>query len=227
MNEHEKELIAMLLGDARPAPGLERWLETKTGRREIAAYRRALSALEQLYRNVATSGSRRIAYYDAVTTPIGRLLVAATDSGLVRIAFRQREASFVTALRKRLGAEVVRSRSRTAEIVSQLRAYFAGARREFDVPLDLNALTSFQRRVLLATTKVPSGKVVSYGDIARRIGRPRGSRAVGQALGRNPVPIVIPCHRVVGSGGRLGGYTGGLDVKKTLLRLEGALAAVG
>ena len=106
-----------------------------------------------------------------------------------------------------------------------LHALYERAR--FDLRLDLSELTPFHRRVLLAAAEVPAGKVVSYGEIARRIGRPAGSRAVGQALGRNPVPIVIPCHRVVAAGGQLGGYTGGLDIKRKLLRLEGALAATG
>jgi len=130
-------------------------------------------------------------------------------------------------LRRRLGAEVVRSPARTADIVHQLRAYFAGERRTFDVRVDLSRLTPFHQRVLLAAASVPAGQVVSYGEIARRIGQPRGSRAVGQALGRNPIPIVIPCHRVVASGGKLGGYTGGLAIKKKLLRIEGAVAAAG
>ena len=241
MKTHDDELIAMLLGDARPSPRLERWLGTDTGRRELAAYRQALSALQRLYGKVgaskprvgpsnprvAPSKPRRAAYYCAIPTPIGRVLVAATDAGLVRVSFRQSEASFVAELRQRLDADVIRSPARTAAIVDQLRAYFAGERRTFDVPVDLRDVTPFQRRVLLAAAKVPAGQVVSYGEIARRIGQPRGSRAVGQALGRNPIPIVIPCHRVVAAGGGLGGYTGGLVIKKKLLRIEGALAATG
>ena len=109
-----------------------------------------------------------------------------------------------------------------AEIVEQLEAYFAGRRRAFDLRIDLSRATPFQRRVLLATRAVPSGTVVSYGEIARRIAQPKASRAVGQALGHNPVPIVIPCHRIVAGSGRLGGYTGGLHIKKKLLGLEAA-----
>lgn len=227
MKTHEDALIAMLLGDAPASPQLARWLATAAGRLELAAYRAALRALRKIPGDATIATARRTVYYDAVETPIGRVLVAATDDGLVRLAFRQREAPFVTALRQWLRAEVVRSPLQTADVVRQLRAYFAGRRRSFDLPLDLGKLTSFQRRVLRAAARVPAGRVVSYGDLARRIGQPRGSRAVGQALGRNPVPIVVPCHRVVASGGGLGGYTGGLDIKRKLLRLEGALAAGG
>jgi methylated-DNA-[protein]-cysteine S-methyltransferase len=221
MAKHTDALIAMLLDDAPATPALERWLDTADGKRELAAYRRTLGALDRLY----AAEPRPVAYYCAVTTPIGRVLVAATAAGLVRVSFRQSEATFAAELRRQLGVDVVRSPQRTAGIVHQLRSYFAGERRAFDVQVDLRQLTPFQRRVLAATARVPAGRVVSYGDIARRIGRPGGGRAVGQALTRNPVPIVIPCHRVVAAGGRIGGYAGGLTIKRKLLRLEGALAA--
>jgi len=225
MITHDDELIALLLGDRRRSAALGRWLGTLEGRRELAAYRRTLEALAALYGDAAAA-PRRTIYYCALPTPIGRVFVAAGEAGLVRLSFRQSEASFVAELR-RLGADVVRSPARTADIVHQLRAYFAGERRSFDVRLDLRHTTPFQRRVLLAAARVPAGQVVSYGEIARRIGQPQGSRAVGQALGQNPVPIVIPCHRVIAAGGRIGGYTGGLGIKRRLLRLEGARAAAG
>jgi len=227
MKKHDDGLIAMLLGDARPSPALRRWLETAPGRREIAAYRQTLGALHRLYGEVRASRPRPPVHYCAIPTPIGRVLVAATDAGLVRVSFRRSEGSFVAELRRQLGRDVVRSAARTSAIVRQLRAYFAGERRTFDVRCDLRHLTPFQRRVLMAASEVPAGQVVSYGEIARRIGRPGGSRAVGQALGRNPIPIVIPCHRIVAAGGGLGGYTGGLGIKRKLLRIEGALAATG
>ena len=223
MAKHTDALIAMLLGDAPTTPTLEPWLATADGKRELAAYRRTLGALDRLYK----ATPRPVAYYCAVATPIGRLLVAATASGLVRVSFRQSEATFLSELRRTFGVDVVRSSQRTAGVVHQLRSYFAGERKAFDIQVDLRQLTPFQRRVLAATARVPSGQVVSYGDIARRIGRPGGGRAVGQALTRNPVPIVIPCHRIVASGGRIGGYAGGLTIKRKLLRLEGALAANG
>ena len=227
MSKRDDELIAVVLGDARPSAELARWLATDEGRGELGAYRQALGVLDRVYRDVRVPEPRRTVYYCALQTPIGRVLVAATEAGLVRVSFRRTEAWFAKELRRRLGAEVVRSPARTADIVHQLRAYFAGERRTFDVRVDLSRLTPFHQRVLLAAASVPAGQVVSYGEIARRIGQPRGSRAVGQALGRNPIPIVIPCHRVVASGGKLGGYTGGLAIKKKLLRIEGAVAAAG
>ena len=223
MTKHDQALIAMLLGDAPPSPTLVRWLETDRGQREAAAYRRTLAALDRTYREPATV--LRPIHYCAVQSPIGRLFVAASEAGLVRVAFGGSEASFLRELRA-LGAEPVRSEERTAEVVHQLRAYFAGERRAFDVRFDLSGISPFQRRVLMAAASVPAGEVVSYGEIARRIGQPGGSRAVGQALGRNPIPIIIPCHRVVAVGG-IGGYGGGLARKRKLLRLEGALAATG
>ncbi len=226
MTRRNHELIGTLLGDARPSGALRRWLDTTDGRRELLAYRQALAALDRLHGAPTAKPSRAVVYYCTLATPVGRVLVAASDAGLVRVLFRRAEASFVTELRRQLGTEVVRSPERTAEIVHQLRAYFAGRRRAFDLQVDLRRLTAFQRRVLLAAAAVPAGEVVSYGEIARRIGRPRGGRAVGQALGANPVPIVIPCHRVVAASG-IGGYGGGLAIKRKLLRLEGALVATG
>jgi methylated-DNA-[protein]-cysteine S-methyltransferase len=229
MTRRDVELIGAVLGDRRPGPGLARWLATEPGRRELAAYRQALRALHELHgarvvRRVPGARAPRAVHWTSISAPIGRVLVAVGEAGLVRVRFRQSEAAFVAELERQLGVRAVRSPTQTAEAVDQLRAYFAGRRRGFDLPVDLRHVTPFVRRVLTATMRVPAGDLVSYGDIARRIGRPRGSRAVGQALGRNPIPIVIPCHRVIAAGGRLGGYTGGLAVKRRLLRLEGALA---
>ena len=227
MKRRDLELIAAVLGDSRPGPGLARWLATEPGRREFAAHRRALRALRELYgsRLVDRAGGAAAVHYTSLAAPIGRVLVAVGDAGLVRLGFRQSEAAFVAELERQLGVRAVRSPAETAAVVEQLRAYFAGRRRRFDVSVDLRHVTPFVRRVLTATMQVPAGNLVSYGDIARRIGQPKGSRAVGQALGRNPIPIIIPCHRVIAAGGRIGGYTGGLAIKRRLLRLEGVLAA--
>jgi methylated-DNA-[protein]-cysteine S-methyltransferase len=220
MSTRETELIAILLGDAPPSPAMTRWLTTAAGRRELGAYEKTLRALRRLYGAVRVPPTPPV-YYTALRTPIGRVAVAATDAGLVRIAFRRSAAAFASELRQRLHAEVIESADKLAGAVGQITAYFAGERRRFDVPIDLRMATPFQRRVLRATASVPAGRVVSYGEIAQRIGCPRGSRAVGQALGRNPIPIVIPCHRIVAADGGLGGYTGGLEIKKKLLAIEG------
>src|SRR5262249_42570986 len=213
--------------DAPASPALDTWLRSPAGRRELAAYRRALGTFTRVYGAIRAPRPRPAAYYCAISRPIGRVLVAATDAGVGRGSFRRRRVSSVPEPRERLALEVLPPPPRTARIVHQLRAYFDGERRRFDVQIDFRHVSAFQRRVLLAAARVPAGQVVSYGEIARRIGRPRGSRAVGQALGHNPVPIVIPCHRVVAAGGMLGGYTGGLAIKKRLLRIEGALARSG
>jgi methylated-DNA-[protein]-cysteine S-methyltransferase len=221
MNQREKELIAVVLGDAKPSPALKRWLETEEGRRELDAYRRTLSAVERLYGNVPEVEAR--VYYAALATPVGKLFTAVTDRGLVCVSYESNEAAFVKQLR-RLKMTAVRSAEKLAAVHAQLKAYFAGERKTFDVPLDLRLMTAFQRKVLTAAMKVSAGQVVSYAELARRIGKPTASRAVGQALGHNPIPIVVPCHRVVTSGGGLGGYAGGLAVKEKLLKFEGAWA---
>ncbi len=216
------ELIAYLLGDAEPSPEMKRWLETGEGRREINAFRDTFTALEHFYRKIPSARTPPV-YYAEMSTPVGELFVAATQMGLVRISFLLNESGFVSDLRARLNAEVVKSPDDVAGIVEQLNEYFSGKRSKFDVSIDLTLATPFQRRVLEAANQVPAGRVTTYGELARRIGQPRASRAVGNALGRNPVPIVIPCHRILREGGGLGGYTGGLHIKKKLLEIEGAL----
>lgn len=159
--------------------------------------------------------------YASLSTPVGRLFVAATRDGLVKISFGNNETAFVESL-GRLKGNITKSAEKLAGVSAQLMAYFEGKRDRFDLPLDLRLTTPFQRQVLTATQDISAGQVVSYGELARRIGKPKASRAVGGALGRNPLPIVIPCHRIVTSSGGLGGYTGGVHVKQTLLELEGA-----
>ncbi|MGK5628714.1 methylated-DNA--[protein]-cysteine S-methyltransferase [Streptomyces sp. URMC 123] len=162
-------------------------------------------------------------------TPIGPLLVAATVHGLVKVAFhadaRTAERS-VASLAERLGAAPVSAAGspRLAEPVRQLTAYFAGELRAFDLPLDWSLTSGFNRRVLRElATGVPYGTVVGYQDLADRVGEPGAARAVGTAMGSNPLPVVVPCHRVVESGGGLGGFGGGLETKRVLLALEGVL----
>ncbi|HEX2544208.1 MAG TPA: methylated-DNA--[protein]-cysteine S-methyltransferase [Ramlibacter sp.] len=151
-------------------------------------------------------------------SPLGTMLLAATDRGLAGVWFvGQKHGPDASGWREDPDHPVLR------EAVAQLRAYFAGERDRFDLPLDLQAGTAFQQDVWQALLAIPLGATTSYSDIARRLGRPQAMRAVGAAVGRNPVSIVVPCHRVLGSSGSLTGYAGGLERKTALLRLEGVL----
>ena len=168
-----------------------------------------------------------VIFYSSAVLPIGRVWMAKTARGVVRVCLRSRSRSvFLSGVRDLLRGAEIEPRPDDAALAlveRQLRQYFHGTRQEFSLPVDLRALTHFQRRVLEATAQVPFGKVVPYGVIAGAIGSPAASRAVGNALGSNPVPILIPCHRIVASGGRIGGFTGGLRLKRKLLEVEGVV----
>ena len=152
-------------------------------------------------------------YYCYLETPIGELLLAGENDALVMIGFPK------GSMRREPEPDWIFNEKPLAEACRQLCEYFDGERREFDLPLRLNG-TEFQVSVLEALKEIPYGETTSYGEIARRIGRPKAVRAVGAANGRNPIPIVVPCHRVIGSTGDLTGFGGGLDTKEALLRLE-------
>jgi methylated-DNA-[protein]-cysteine S-methyltransferase len=149
--------------------------------------------------------------------------MAVNARGLCSLDFGISEMDFLNGLDPLARTE--RDPEATRESAQQLQAYFAGERLSFDLPLDLENLTPFQLAVLQTARDIPAGTVWTYGQVAHAIGKPKAARAVGQALGRNPVPIVIPCHRVVASGGGFGGYSGGGGIvsKRYLLHLEGAL----
>lgn len=167
----------------------------------------------------------RTVYYDVVShSRVGELYVAVSERGLIALDFGLGERNFVDRVQRRTKATLVRSREQCAEAMKQVREYLDGKRTTFDLPLDMTTMTAFQRQVLTAAINIPRGKWLTYGDVAKAIGRPQASRAVGQALGHNPVPIVIPCHRVLGSDGSLHGYSGGggIQTKAWLLQLEGA-----
>jgi methylated-DNA-[protein]-cysteine S-methyltransferase len=224
IGKKDEELIGSLLGDHERSAELDTWLETAPGRRARASYEGALAALDQALHDIPASARRSAVYYVEMQSPVGPLLLAATERGLVRIAFGgSQDALRAELARWRVARPLVRSDDALAEPARQLEEYFAGRRRVFDLEPDLRFATPFQRLVLGATSSIPAGAVSTYGDIARSIGQPGASRAVGQALGRNPVPIVIPCHRVLAGGGGMGGYTGGLEIKKRLLAIEGVL----
>ena len=171
-------------------------------------------------------------WYTRIDSPIGELTLAATPDGLREIEFGSHvsESDFVVRQRER-GVEPVRLErieSATPEVqsilrraASELNEYFGGQRARFDVPLDWGKMALFQRAVLEATATVPFGHLETYAGIARKIGKPGATRAVGNALGRNPIPVIVPCHRVIRSDATIGGYTGGLGIKHRLLAIEG------
>jgi len=152
-------------------------------------------------------------YYCYCDSPVGELLLAGEAGRISLIAFPEEK------LRRRPEPDWIYNEKPFAEARRQLAEYFDGKRREFDLPLKLSG-TEFQLRVLEELQRIPYGETTSYGDIAKRIGRPKAMRAVGAANGRNPIPIVIPCHRVIGSSGDLTGFGGGLPTKQALLQLE-------
>jgi methylated-DNA-[protein]-cysteine S-methyltransferase len=156
-------------------------------------------------------------------TPVGPLMLAATSAGVVRIGFGQEER-VLDELASEVSPRVVHLPGRLDEVRRELEEYFAGRRRSFDVPVDRRLSRGYRRTVLEALSReVPYGQTVSYKELAERTGNPKASRAVGSAMATNPIPIVVPCHRVLRTGGALGGYGGGLDTKVWLLRHEGAL----
>jgi methylated-DNA-[protein]-cysteine S-methyltransferase len=163
--------------------------------------------------------------YAHVDSPLGTLLAASTERGLVRLSYLgfREEDDVLQRLADDVSPRVLEAPARLDAVRRELDEYFDGRRSTFDLPVDWSPMADFQRRILQATAAIPFGDHASYGQVAERAGNPRAFRAAGTALGRNPIPIVIPCHRVWAAGGKLGGYTGGLERKRALLELEGAL----
>lgn len=162
--------------------------------------------------------------YATADSPFGPLLIARTPAGLVRLAYpNERPDDVLDELVARVSPRVLEATSRLDGVRRDLDEYFAGRRRRFRTKVDWALTSGFGRRVLEATAAIPFGRVSTYREIAASAGSPNGSRAAGNALGANPIPIVVPCHRVLRTGGGLGGYTGGIDRKERLLRIEGVL----
>ncbi len=163
--------------------------------------------------------------YGTVETPVGTMLLAGTERGLVRVVLPREDFDEVLAdLAARVSPRLLEAPRRVDAARRELDEYFAGARREFDLDLDWRLITgSFRCNVLEATSAVPFGQAITYTEAAARAGNPRASRAAGNALGSNPIPVVIPCHRVVRTGGAIGGYGGGPEMKRFLLHHEGWL----
>jgi methylated-DNA-[protein]-cysteine S-methyltransferase len=166
-------------------------------------------------------GLADVAYAHA-GSPLGELLLAATPRGLACVSYLdfRGEDETLARIAARLSPRVVEAPGRLDDVRRQLDDYFTGRRQGFDLPLDWGLVSDFGRRVLGQTARIPFGSVATYGDVAREIGSPGAARATGNALGSNPMPIVVPCHRVVRGGGKIGGYTGGLERKQLLLTLE-------
>lgn len=170
----------------------------------------------------ASAGLLDVAYA-RLDSPVGTLVLASTPQGLARLAYvdEGKEDAVMEDIAARLSPRMLSAPRRLDEPRRELDEYFAGRRRAFQLTLDLRLLSDFTRRVLDATAEIPYGEVATYKEVAAAAGSPRGSRAAGNALGSNPLPIVLPCHRVLHSGGGLGGYTGGLARKRVLLAIEG------
>ncbi len=179
--------------------------------------------LDRRFRDAALALDLVDVGFDIVESPIGSLFVAASSRGLTAISFDSDPEDQLERLARIAGPAVLRSPRSVDAARRELDEYFAGRRRVFDLSLDLRALPEFTVAVLQELAQVPYGKTTTYGALATRVGRPRAARAVGTVMNRNRIPIVLPCHRVVGASGDLVGYAGGLDRKVTLLELEGAL----
>jgi methylated-DNA-[protein]-cysteine S-methyltransferase len=187
--------------------------------------RRAEAAAAALAAAAAERGLLDVAV-GVADSPVGELLLAVTPRGLAYVAFDDEERDELLArFARELSPRVLEHQAGTDEVRRQLEEYFEGERTRFDVKLDRRLMRGIARDVLSATARVPFGRTTTYGSIAQKIGRPRASRAVGNALGSNPIPIVVPCHRVLRAGGNVGGYAGGPERKRRLLRLEGALTS--
>jgi methylated-DNA-[protein]-cysteine S-methyltransferase len=160
--------------------------------------------------------------FATLDSPIGPLMVAVTPRGLVRVAFHDEDRDHVlSVLAERVSPRILESAAATDEVRRELEEYFEGRRTRFDVRVDRQLINGIARDVLAATSRVPFGHTTTYGELAGKIGKPKAARAVGNALGSNPIPIVVPCHRVLRAGGSLGGYAGGLARKELLLQVEG------
>jgi len=181
--------------------------------------------LDNRFRDAAAEEGLLDVAYDVVDSPVGELFVGVSDRGLCVISYEADPDLQVERLARGFGSRVLRSPLPVDPTRRQLDEYFAGKRKHFELDVDLRLAHDFGRTVLEELGRVPFGEITTYGALAARAGKPKAARAVGTIMNRNPVPIVLPCHRVVGANGSLVGYAGGLERKQMLLRLEGALLA--
>jgi methylated-DNA-[protein]-cysteine S-methyltransferase len=197
--------------------------DIETALRDFPPTAAPAGAHDALAERAAAEGLLDVAYATA-GSPLGELLVAATPRGLVRLAYTdfRDEDEVLGDLARRLSPRIVRAPRRLDSARRELDEYFAGSRSEFDLPIDWSLTRGFAGEVLRQTARIPFGATSTYAEVADRAGSPRAVRAAGNALGANPIPVVVPCHRVLRTGGALGGYTGGVERKQFLLHLEGA-----
>jgi methylated-DNA-[protein]-cysteine S-methyltransferase len=170
------------------------------------------------------AGAQPDVAYAVVDSPIGALVAAATPVGLVRLAYEDFNGgvdAVLESLAGRLSPRILEQPAKLDVVRRELDEYFDNKRQDFDLPIDWSLYSDFGRRVLQATAAIPFGRTATYGEVAAAAGNAKASRAAGRALGANAIPIVVPCHRVIGTGGKLTGYTGGMHRKEALLRLEG------
>jgi methylated-DNA-[protein]-cysteine S-methyltransferase len=203
-----------------PLDALEHELRASAGRdpEDLAA------TVARLTEGAAAEGLLDVAYA-TTDTPVGPLLVATTPRGLVRAAYpRERPDDVLSELARDVSPRVLESPRELDPVRRELDQYFEGRRRSFDLPIDWRLSHGFRRHALEALRGIPYGGTITYSELAERAGSPRAHRAAGSACGSNPIPIVVPCHRVVRTGGGLGGYGGGVEVKEFLLELEGAIS---
>ena len=178
--------------------------------------------LDLRFRAAAARSGLLDAGYDIVDSPVGPLLVAATDRGLLRVSFSSGDPeATLEEIARVAGPRILRAPRSVDAAHRELDEYFAGRRRAFDLAVDLRGVAPFSVTVLGELAKVPYGRTATYGQLAARAGHPKAARAVGMVMNRNPIPIVLPCHRIIGATGSLVGYGGGLERKELLLRLEG------
>lgn len=241
MNDRFADPVETLLRSGDPLPDLET-LAAETASAQ-AATRRGLARagggrMSSVRRPAWTHDAAPVAAHAVYAAPWGPVHLAAAAHGLVAVSLRQPQEEFLRDVERRLGGRVVRVadpaiptawRATIDRTVTELDEYFAGRRTTFDIPVDLAGLSAWDRAVLGGAARLAYGEVTSYGRLARMIGRPGAARAVGGALGRNPVPIMVPCHRILAGDGTLGGYGGGwtgaredmLAIKQSLLAREG------
>ena len=180
--------------------------------------------LDNRFRAAAAAEGLLDVAYDVVDSPVGELFVGVSPRGLCTISYESEPERQIERLARQLGVRILRSPRPVDPTRRQLDEYFEGKRRRFELEVDLRLARDFGRVILTELARVPFGQVTTYGALAARAGKPRAARAVGTIMNRNPIPIVLPCHRVVGANGSLVGYAGGLERKEALLRLEGALS---